>query len=548
MIEANWLLSWIEQVAGSPLQQGVLAALSTFVLEYPTTLGCGLLVADQKMAFLTAFWGLSIGIALGDLGLYGLGRVFGPRVTGWGLVSDDRMERAGHWFSRNLVSAVIVSRFLPGMRLPTYIGAGVLKAPVGKFLAVAAAASALWTLLLLSLAVELGEALLPLLGRWKWPVIVLLISFVVGTQWLLSRVSTRRPTPAETGVSRFEFWPPYLFYIPVFFYYLWLAVRYRSLTLPTAANPSVYAGGLIGESKSQILDLIPPSHSDWVAAFILSRADTQRPAELRADDIESQMQNAGLVYPLVVKPDLGQRGDGVRPVKNRSQLMKYLDEFPAKADLMVQELIDLRLEAGILFFRFPEEEGGIIFSVTLKSFPHVTGNGRDTLEELIDQDPRASQIREVYLRRLQRHIHTIPGAGVEVPLVFAGNHCQGAVFRDGTYLVTRSMTRRFEEIVAQIPEFYFGRFDVRFDSIAGLIRGEGFRIIALKGAGGEATHIWDASFQLRNAYRVLFRQFEVLFEIGHQNRKRGHRPLGMLPLIKRALHYRTSSKGYPLTH
>ena len=478
----------------------------------------------------------------------GWGEFFGPRVTGWGLVSDDRMERAGHWFSRNLVSAVVVSRFLPGMRLPTYIGAGVLKAPVGKFLAVAAAASALWTLLLLSLAVELGEALLPLLGRWKWPVIVLLISFVVGTQWLLSRVSTRRLTPAETGVSHFEFWPPYLFYIPVFFYYLWLAVRYRSLTLPTAANPSVYAGGLIGESKSQILDLIPPSHSDWVAAFILSRADTQRPAELRADDIESQMQNAGLVYPLVVKPDLGQRGDGVRPVKNRSQLMNYLDEFPAKADLMVQELIDLRLEAGILFFRFPEEEGGIIFSVTLKSFPHVTGNGRDTLEELIDQDPRASQIREVYLRRLQKHIHTIPGAGVEVPLVFAGNHCQGAVFRDGTHLVTRSMTRRFEEIVAQIPEFYFGRFDVRFDSIAGLIRGEGFRIIELDGAGGEATHIWDASFQLRNAYRVLFRQFEILFEIGHQNRKRGHRPLGILPLIKSALHYRTISRGYPPTY
>ncbi len=195
MIEGNWLLRWIEQVAGSPLQQGVLAALSTFILEDPTTIGCGLLVADQKMAFLTAYWGLSIGIALGDLGLYGLGRAFGPKVTGWGLISEDRLQRAGNWFAGNLVSAVALSRFVPGMRLPTYVGAGVLKAPIGKFLAVAVVASALWTLLLLSLAVQLGEAILPLLGRWKWPVTVLVIGFIVGAQWFLSQISNRGSAP-----------------------------------------------------------------------------------------------------------------------------------------------------------------------------------------------------------------------------------------------------------------------------------------------------------------------------------------------------------------
>lgn len=544
MFDLSWFLNWIEQLTDSPVQQAILAALSTFILEDPTSLGCGLLVADGKMAFLTAFIGLLAGISLGDFGLYLAGRFLGPKVLRWGLVTAARLKTAEEWFDRNLATAVIFSRFVPGMRLPTYVGAGVLRAPMGKFVSLAVGATVVWTLLLLSLTVELGEAFLPLLGRWKLPLALLFLALIVTVQWVLAR--RKRPPSPKSGnyTSFFEFWPPYLFYIPVVFYYLSLVVRYRSLTLPTAANPSVFAGGLIGESKAQILDLIPPEQAHWLAPFLHFGANGAAWAQ-RASEIEEEMSRAGLDFPVVAKPDQGQRGAGVQPITSSRELLDYLRHFPDQADLLIQELVDAPREAGILFYRLPETSQGTIFSVTLKSFPRVTGDGTSTLEELIEKDPRASRISQVYFERHLDRLDWVPAAGEEVQLVFSGNHCQGAVFEDGTHLVTQRMLERFQEIVSSLPEFYFGRFDVRFDSLSGLTRGEGFRIIELNGAGAEATHIWDARYRLRDAYRVLFRQFRVLFEIGAQNRRRGHRPTGIFRLTRSTLRYWKISRDYP---
>ena len=68
------------------------------------------------------------------------------------------------------------------------------------------------------------------------------------------------------------------------------------------------------------------------------------------------------------------------------------------------------------------------------------------------------------------------------------------------------------------------------------------------GAGAEATHIWDASVRLTDAYATLFEQFRILFEIGAENRRRGHRPLGLLRFLREALAYRRVARMYPQTH
>jgi len=59
----------------------LLAALATFILEDPTTIACGLLVADGRMLFSTAMIGVASGIAIGDIGLYAIGRWAGPRAV-----------------------------------------------------------------------------------------------------------------------------------------------------------------------------------------------------------------------------------------------------------------------------------------------------------------------------------------------------------------------------------------------------------------------------------------------------------------------------------
>lgn len=549
---ADWLQSTLVSLVDTPALQAAFAGFCTFILEDPTTVTCGILVAEGRMAFLTALIGLTAGIALGDLGLYAIGRAVGPNTVTWGWVTQDRLDRVRHWFDRNVILAVFLSRFIPGTRLPTYVGAGIFQASAWRFLAAAVAASLLWTFLLLTAAVKLGEAVLPRLGAFKWPVAIAFIAALIIVQRRTSKRLLAESRSSENGApvaSLFEFWPPHIFYIPVGFYYAWLALRFRSFTLPTAANPSIYSGGLIGESKSQILSLVPPEQRRWVAthaSFTRPSADT--PLDDAVEQAKRAMDEAGIAFPVVAKPDTGQRGAGVQRISNADHLRRYLQEFPPDTMLVLQSLVDLPHEAGVLYYRIPREDRGHIMSVTLKEFPSVLGDGARTLRELILADPRAALIKDVYLRRHAAQLDRVLNAGERFRLVFAGNHAQGAIFLDGRHCITPELEARIHEIASSIPEFYFGRFDIRFESLEAFRRGEGLHIVEINGAGAEATHIWDARATLASAYKTLFRQFRILFEIGAENRRRGHRALGPVRLLRDCYRYRRASRAYPSTH
>ena len=154
-------------------------------------------------------------------------------------------------------------------------------------------------------------------------------------------------------------------------------------------------------------------------------------------------------------------------------------------------------------------------------------------------------MRDLYFRRHAGELLRVLAEGENFPLVFAGNHAQGAVFKDGTAHATPELLARMHEIACSIPEFYFGRFDLRFESLELLLRGEGFRIVELNGAGAEATHIWDADAKLGAAYKTLFDQWRILFEIGAENRRRGHAPAPAAQILRDFRAYRKIVKLYP---
>jgi hypothetical protein len=326
-------------------------------------------------------------------------------------------------------------------------------------------------------------------------------------------------------LSPFEFWPAALFYAPVWLWILALSVRHLGIRLPLIANPSIEGGGLVGESKSAVLGLVQPEARGWFAAHVAVDRGHDDPASAcrRALDLAS---GAGLCLPLVAKPDLGCRGAGVRPVRTEAELAAYLAAFPPGERLVLQELIDLEGEAGVFWVRRPGEERGRILSLTLKYFPRVIGNGRSTLEALIRADPRAGRLAHLYLGRHAQRLDEVLPAGEPLRLAFAGSHSRGAIFRDGTALVTPAMEARFAAIADAMPEFWFGRFDVRFADFEELRRGEGFRILEVNGAGAESTHIWDSRMGLRQAWADLFRQNSLLWKVGAANRARGFRPQG----------------------
>jgi hypothetical protein len=354
------------------------------------------------------------------------------------------------------------------------------------------------------------------------------------------------PLAAGPALSWFEFWPAWLFYPPVWLWIALLSLWHRGVRLPLIANPSIAAGGVVGESKAAVLALAGPEARRWFAPHVsLLRPDGEAGAAARA--ALAAAQAAGLALPLVAKPDLGCRGAGVRPVDSAAELAAYLSGFPAGERLVLQALVPGPGEAGVFWVKLPGAARGRIISLTLKYFPHVVGDGRSTLRQLILADARAGRLAHLYLGRHAARLDEVLPAGAPFRLAFAGSHSRGAIFRDGTALVTPAMAARFEAIAADIPEFWFGRFDVRFADIGDLQRGEGFRILEVNGAGAESTHIWDSRMRLGAAYAALFRQHWLLWRVGALNRARGFRPEGMGDFLRRWRRERALVPRYPPT-
>ncbi len=349
--------------------------------------------------------------------------------------------------------------------------------------------------------------------------------------------AARRLAAADRVISPFEFWPGWLFYAPVVVQWIWLGLRYGDMSLPTAANPTIETGGLCGESKTAILDQITGPARARIAPYIAFRAGQDDPA--------AAAQASGFAWPMVLKPDIGCNGTGVRLVATSAALAQAVAEFPRGIKLLLQHYVADPGEAGLFYIRYPDEPYGRLTSATIKLQPSVTGNGRSTLEQLVRADPRAGRVPHLYLRRLASRLAEIPAAGEVVPLVFTGNHCKGSVFFNGANLITPALTEQVDRFARAIPNFHFGRVDIRFASEAALKLGQGFTVIEVNGAGSEATHIWDARCTLREAYASQFSHYRAAWEIGHINRSRGLQPSGLWPMYRLWRLQRRLMASYP---
>jgi hypothetical protein len=357
-----------------------------------------------------------------------------------------------------------------------------------------------------------------------------------------SAVRARR-IAEKTGspLSFFEFWPGWLFYTPVVAHWLMLGLRYGDFSLPTAANPRITTGGLCGESKLSILNQVRPEAQALVAPAcgVVARPDCVAPAE-------AAMAALGLRYPVVVKPDIGCNGTGVRLVRDRSALADYLRDFPPGETVVLQHYVEEPSEAGIFYVRHPDQPKGQITSVTIKQPPVVVGDGRSTLRALILADERARLVPHLYLERLNNRLDLVPDQGERVQLVFVGNHCKGSIFHDGLALVTPALTDAIDRFAQSMPEFYFGRIDVLFSSTAALRRGIGFRVIEINGVGSEATHIWDPKTKLLDAWRTQFFHYGAAVRIGAINRRRGFSSSGVRVMYREWMNQRRLMASYPL--
>jgi hypothetical protein len=319
-----------------------------------------------------------------------------------------------------------------------------------------------------------------------------------------------------------------------------LALKYRGLTVVTAANPGIFSGGMVGESKMATLKDLFLTNPEFTAEAELIVGDTLA-ARLRSlDEISAQL---GLDFPLILKPDVGQRGAGIKLIRSAEQAEAYLRQ--TSAPLVVQRYASGPLEAGIFYYRFPHESRGHIFAITEKLFPVLVGDGKSTLTELVWRDPRARFMADKYIQRFSERQDEVLAVGEELKLVEAGNHAQGCIFRDGTRLCTPELEARIDNISQKLTGFFIGRYDIRFSSEEDLRAGKNFQIIELNGAASEATSIYDARNSIFAAYRTLFQQWELVFAIGAANRKRGCAPTKFSLVWQKWREYSRLAATYP---
>jgi membrane protein DedA with SNARE-associated domain len=532
-----------------PVSQAATLFLSTFVLEDVAAVGAGLLLASGLLAWPVALGACFMGIWIGDAGLYGLARVIGRNWferTSFSRFSG-RVKQSERWFAERGNWILIFSRLLPGTRLPTYLAAGFLRLPLNRFLLITGLASLFWTVVVLVAAQLLGARLLLWVSpvqRAGWVLLLCLPVSFLGVQLAKRLATPNRLKRLITHVEKWwhwEFWPAWIFYPPVALYYIWLAIKHRSLTLPTAANPGIFSGGIIGESKMATLQKLMASSPEFTAEGELLGGST--PAE-RFASIREICRRRGIGFPFVLKPDVGQRGAGVKLIRNEEQAIAYLNQ--TNSTLLLQRYAPGPQEVGIFYYRYPHESHGRVFAITEKIFPIVTGDGRSSLSELIRADRRARFLAGKYLQRLKQRAHEVLPAGETVKLVEAGNHAQGCVFRDGTRLSTPELVDRIDSISRKITGFYVGRYDIRYSSEDDLRAGKNFQIVELNGAASEATSVYDSRNSLLTAYRTLFRQWDLVFSIGAANRSNGCATTQLSALWRKWREYCQAAAGFPV--
>lgn len=266
---------------------------------------------------------------------------------------------------------------------------------------------------------------------------------------------------------------------------------------------------MMGESKYEVLELVPESVKPKT---ILTKHSSSLPEILQI------LNNNNLFLPVIFKPDIGERGWMVRKINNEADITQYLSEI--NTDFLIQELVDLPLEFGVYYLRFPNERNGFVNSITGKEFLSVTGDGEKTLEQLIDENDRARMQWDVLSKTYKSEWSKILAVGKKKELVSIGNHCLGTTFLNCNHLITPKLSASFDAISKQINGFYFGRFDLRCASLVDLENGN-VKIVELNGCGAEPAHIYHPGASIWKGIRDLIAHWNNMYLISKQNHKRG---------------------------
>ena len=323
-----------------------------------------------------------------------------------------------------------------------------------------------------------------------------------------------------------EYWPVYIFNIPILFIWIWNALKSRDLFFFSLTNPGIETGGFFGESKSAILQHIPPAYKP--GTYLLKMPCPEAEVEIR-------FLQSRLSFPIIAKPEVGERGWLISKIHHIGELKAYVQAHPI--DLILQAYVELPLELSIMVYAMPDGSKAEVTSICEKHFLQVKGDGQHTIGHLILEQDRAVLQYEKLRNRFGNRWEEILPAGEILILEHVGNHCRGTMFLNRNDQIDEAITNIMVELLRSMPEVYYGRFDMRVGSWESLRKGEDIRVLEFNGTSSDPAHIYQPGYSLRKAYSEMAFHWKVMYQIARQNRAKGHAPVRFTKIISALILY-----------
>jgi hypothetical protein len=165
----------------------------------------------------------------------------------------------------------------------------------------------------------------------------------------------------------------------------------------------------------------------------------------------------------------------------------------------------------------------------------VKGDGISTLQTLILGNFRAKLVWERLAIAWANQLNDIPAADEVMLLEPIGNHNRGTKFVDSNYLISTDLEAVFTTICQHLPDFNYGRLDLRAASLADFLAGKNIKIMEVNGVNAEPAHIYDPNTSPLNGWATLLKHWTIIYRISMHNINKGVKIMCLEEAIQ---HYR----------
>lgn len=304
--------------------------------------------------------------------------------------------------------------------------------------------------------------------------------------------------------------PNGVFLLPLILWAIFRTLKSGTLWTLSAANPGLTFGGFFGFPKTEAYDLLPP---ESYPTTVLIKPGTS------FEETLDKIKSVGLEFPFVVKPDGGMVGLLVRVMEDEAQLREYHELV--QADWMAQAMVNYNTEVGVFYVRRPDEEKGQIVGLNQKVPLSVIGDGKTTLGELVKANERTAEFEKEIFVKQEKNWGNIPAKGEFVQLIFTGNRKNGAKLVEKYDEIDDQLVALFDKFSHYKDGIYYGRYDIKCESLESLRRGENYAILEFNGVHSGYGHLYHCGKSSKEVYTEVHRLWNELYDISTVNHKKG---------------------------